>query len=91
MTFKQAKIDNHRTLYTVDVNFTMDINKKHRKKGTVYYKKTRLTKTVNFTIYKKSHYKVIVYANNEKKAKEIIATIKEKLTMAKIPGLSIYN
>ena len=91
MTFKQAKIDNHRTIYTVDVNITMDINKKHRKKGTVYYKITRLTKTVNFTIYKKSHYKVIVYANNKKKAKEIIATIKEKLTIARIPGLSIYN
>ena len=91
MTFKQAKIDKHRTIYTVDVNITMDINKKHRKKGTVYYKKTRLTKTVNFTIYKKSHYKVIVYANNEKKAKEIIATIKEELTIAGIPGLSIYS
>ena len=46
---------------------------------------------MNFTIYKKSHYNVIVHTNNEKKAKEIIATIKEKLTIARIPGLSIYN
>ena len=91
MTFKQAKIDNHRTLNTVDVNFTMDINKNHRRKGTVYYTITRLTRTENFTINKKSHYKVMVNANNKKKAKEIIATIKEKLTIARIPGLSIYN
>ena len=91
MAFKQAKIDRHRTINTVDVNITMDINKKHRKKGAVSYRRTRLTKTVNFTIHKKSHYNVIVHTNNEKKAKEIIATIKEELTIAGIPGVSIYS
>ena len=62
MTFKQAKIDNHRTLNTVDVNFTMDINKNHRKKGILHNNKAK--RTENFTTHKESHYKDIVCAYN---------------------------
>ena len=91
MCFEQTEIDQDRTINTVDVNISMDIDKKHREKGVVTFHKTRITKTVNFTIHRKSHYNVIVHTNNEKKAKEIIATIKEELTIAGIPGLSIYS
>ena len=46
---------------------------------------------MNFTIHKTSHYNVIVHTNNEKEAKEIIATVKEELARAGIPGLSVYG